>query len=307
MKYRIQRKRKSLITIGAHIITLLTLTCDQKAEITLMEKLTPDNFLGWTAKDAVEQYNRETIFDYIDGAGEVYLLYDFQSVLVKRYANPDDQDIIVEIFDMGSSYDAYGIFSHSHEKNDSLVGQGSDFRGSLMCFWKNRYYICISAEKEESKTNEAILELARAIDSNIGEDGEIPALVGFLPDDGLRANSIKYFHKYTSLNYHYYLSEKNILHLDDNTEAVLAIYDPGRAYLLIARYENDADARAAHASFIGGYIPDAGETGLAQIDNKSWVYAVTDKNFIVAVFDSPDPAHARGLVDRAMEKIIELQ
>ena len=64
-------------------------------------------------------------------------------------------------------------------------------------------------------------------------------------------------------------------------------------------------ARAAHASFIEGYIPDAKETGLAQIDDKSWVYAVTDKNFVIAVFDSPDSAHARGLVDRAMEKIIE--
>jgi hypothetical protein len=287
----------------ALLSAMMLAMCGRHNNNTAMEKLAPDNFLGWTAKDRVEQYDRETIFDYIDGAGEVYLLYGYRKALVKRYSKPNGQGIILEIFDMGSSADAYGIFSHSHERNDSLVGQGSDFHGSLLCFWKNRYYVCISAEKEDAETNEAILQLAQTIDRNIGPNGETPALLIYLPDDGLRANSIKYFHKYTSLNYHYYLSEMNLLNLNVTTEAVLAIYDPGRAHLLIVSYDNSGDARGAYDGFIEGYLPDAQEAGLAQLEGERWIYAITYENFVIAVFDVPSSELAKELVSDVKNRI----
>ncbi|MEW6674688.1 MAG: DUF362 domain-containing protein [Nitrospirota bacterium] len=41
-----------------------------------MLKFLPDEIYGWKAQKKVENYNRETIYDYMDGAGEIYLAYN---------------------------------------------------------------------------------------------------------------------------------------------------------------------------------------------------------------------------------------
>jgi len=38
-----------------------------------MRRFLPEDFQGWTLSDSVQVYDRETIFDFINGAGEVYL------------------------------------------------------------------------------------------------------------------------------------------------------------------------------------------------------------------------------------------
>lgn len=77
----------------------------------------------WDGKDL--NYNRRTIFDYIDGAGELYLAYNFQAVRVRRFEKSGQPSIIAELFDMGSSEDAYGVFSFERQDEDAGIGQGS--------------------------------------------------------------------------------------------------------------------------------------------------------------------------------------
>ncbi|MFZ6017433.1 MAG: DUF6599 family protein [Nitrospirota bacterium] len=52
-----------------------------------MLKFLPDEIYGWKAQKKVENYNRETIYDYIDGAGEIYLAYNlvqYQNIGYRR-------------------------------------------------------------------------------------------------------------------------------------------------------------------------------------------------------------------------------
>ena len=91
-----------------------------------MLKFAPDKIDCWSLADDPESYDRETIFDYIDGAGEVYLSYDFREVGVFRYRCQDEPDLVLEIFDMGSPADAFGIFSYSRESETRGIGQDSE-------------------------------------------------------------------------------------------------------------------------------------------------------------------------------------
>ena len=48
----------------------------------------------------------------MNGAGEVYLAYGFQRLLVQRYARPNQEEILVEVFDMGYPRNAYGALTN---------------------------------------------------------------------------------------------------------------------------------------------------------------------------------------------------
>ena len=231
-----------------------------------LAKLIPDEYNGWKTTGEIESYDRKSIFDYIDGAGEVYLMYGFIDVAVKKLTGPDSVEITVELFDMSTPDDAFGIFSHSREGNDTGIGGGSEYRDGYLCFWKDRYFVCVYTYKTGNEINDVVIGLGKAIAANIAGETNPPEILSLLPADGMRKSSEIYFHKQTSLNYHYYLSEDNILGLGDSTDAVMAQYDPGKTILLIVKYPALGEAETAYNNFISNYIPDADDSGLAETE-----------------------------------------
>lgn len=268
-----------------------------------MNRILTDDIEGWKATDSVEIYNRKTIFDYMNGAGEVYRLYDYRKLAVKRYTHDKHPAITVELFDMGTPEDAYGIFSHSRTGDDVGVGMGSEYRGGLLCFFKGRFFACVYAEKQTDETRQAVFELARTIGINIIGESRLPDILQYLPEENLHKQSVLYFHKHTSLNCHYYLAEQNILNLSDKTEAVLARFTPDDVLLLFIRYDDSSQAQKAIDSFIAGYIPEAKESGLAQIEQNKWVKVILFKNYVIVVFDAATAEQAETLANSVIERI----
>lgn len=271
-----------------------------------MHKLVPNKIRGWKAQGEVEVYDRETIFDYIDGAGEIYRSYGFRELAVVRVSKAGQPDIIIELFDMGTPEDAYGVFTHSGGGKEVGMGQGSDYRKGLLCFWKSNFFVCLQTEQETPESKEVLFDLARKIDGNITTTGAKPELLSCLPDEGRQRQSIRYFHIHSSLNYHYFLSDQNILKLDRRTEAVLARYTPDQCYLLCVRYRSSELAKEAFDSFVNAYIPEAKESGIAQIDNGKWVAAEREREFIVVVFDAPTSSFAQDLLRAVRSRLTVL-
>lgn len=281
------------------ICLVIVLSCGSGSEKTgadAMRQLVPQEILGWTIQESAERYDRETIFDYIDGAGEVYLSYGFRSVSVFHYVNPGSPEITVEIFDMGSAEDAYGVFTHARESEGTGIGQAYEYRGSLLCFWKGRHYVCVVAEKETPHSKNAVFMIARVVDQNITESARRPTIIASLPEDGLDRTSIRYFHTHALLNYHYFLAEDNLFNLDSATEVVLAAYAPGM-HLVCIRYPSPEQAAAGYDKFITAYVPEAAETGAARIEQGTWVAALHENDYVIVAFDGPDEERARRLVE----------
>ena len=117
--------------------------------------------------------------------------------------------------------------------------------------------------------------------------------------------SVRYFHKHTSLNYHYFVADQNILHLDENTKAVLARYEQaeGKSYLLLVQYQNIAQANAAFDGFVTAYLPEAKQTGIVQLEDGKWSAAKVLQQFVIAVFDAPNKAAAEILLQTASNKM----
>ncbi len=264
-----------------------------------MQELVPPEVHGWKADGKDESFDRERLHKYIDGAAEVYLTYGFREVFVRRYVKAETKPIVVEIYDMGSSADAYGIFSFEREVEEREIGQGSEYAAGWLRFWKGRYYVSVLAYPETPAGKAAVLDLGRRIAGAIKREGPAPQLLDYLPRSGLIADSVRYFHQHPCLNYHYFVAEKNILNLDRRTEGVLARYrrDEEKPYLLLIRYPRADKAAAALKSFAEAYMPEAKESGIIRLENGKWTASAAQGEFVVAVFDVPRKGTAEELLD----------
>jgi hypothetical protein len=186
--------------------------------------------------------------DYIDGGAELYLSYNFKGALSQKYMGPASDEITVDIFDMGSSFDAFGVFAHSRETVDASVGQGSEYAAGLLTFWKDRFYVSILAYPETPAKKEIVLTLGRAISGAIPR---LPPVLALLPRAGLSPESVRYFHHYIWLNSFHFVSSDNVLEIAHDTPAALGSYRQGAAnvFLLIVQYPTSARAEAAAARF----------------------------------------------------------
>jgi hypothetical protein len=89
----------------------------------------PTEAEGWKWDGNEERYDSQSVFQYMNGAAELYLAYDFQNLRVRRFEKPDRPSITLELYDMASSENAYGVFSFERQDRAVGIGQGSEFGG----------------------------------------------------------------------------------------------------------------------------------------------------------------------------------
>lgn len=289
---------KAFQVIG--ILILLALNADAGAHMQRFYQSIPKQVENWQAKDEDEFYNRSTLYEYIDGGAELYLAYDFKEVFVRRYAGPGGAEIILDIYDMGRSSEAFGVFSVEREDEDLGVGQGSEYGGGLLRFWKGRFFVSILSTGEAQKAEPAIIHLARAVDRLIAKEGLKPALLKALPGMRLDEKRLKFFHTAAILNRQYFIAEKNILLLDKHTDCMLGKYNQNddSALVLIVRYQNNEQAQTAYRTFLTAYMPEAAGTGIVQIENKTWTMLKIDGNVLILVLEATQKDFGMNLMAR---------
>src|SRR3990170_865385 len=131
----------------------------------------PSEVTGWKWDGKEIEYNSKTLFNYINGAAELYLAYGFQNLTVRRFEKSNQPPITVELYEMASSEDAYGVFSFERQDEATGIGQGSEFGGGLLRFWKGRYFVSIYADGEGAEVESGILKMGRAAANSISATG----------------------------------------------------------------------------------------------------------------------------------------
>ena len=252
-----------------------------------IRSLLPASFGEWKADGEDRFYDPKTIFDYIDGAGEVYRAYHMRRCLSRRYVGPQGGALVLDIFDMGSSEDAYGVFTHDRDGDPVAMGQEGLYKSGWLRFWKGRFFISVFDETQTGASAEGARILGGAVSELIRDSGPKPALISRLPPAGLEARSIRYLHDPVVLNTHFYLSDQNILHLDSGTGAALAMYqrDGAKVTLLLIQYPDAEKAKSAYGSITKHYLPDADPEGIAQLEDRKWAGARLDGTLLAVVLE----------------------
>jgi hypothetical protein len=208
---------------------------------------------------------------------------------------------------MGSSSDAYGIFTRNLGGEEAGVGQGSEYRSGHLYFWKGRYFASVFPTKRIAEPEQPVFAIGKALAARIPDVGPVPGIVALLPSRDRVKRSIRYFHEHTDLNQHYFVADENILNLGTNTEAVLANYrhEDAILYLLVIRYPEPKAAQAAHEQFLDLWLPEAKGPGRARLEDGTYVASARVGLYLVAVFDAPDEEQAARLLAQAKVMIEE--
>ena len=263
----------------------------------------PKTFRGWKQSSDSKQYLPKNLFDYIDGGAELYLSFGFKGLYVARFQKDKAFSLEVDLFDMGSSEDAFGVFRHDMEDEDVGIGQGSEYGGSWLRFWKGKYYVYIYAEGEGSSTQQTLLGLGRQIADRIETPGKKPDLVNKIPKQGVIPKSLRFFHNHTCLNYYYYLASKNILHLSEKTSGVFIKYGAGdhKVPLILIEYPDPTQADKAYNDFLANYLPEAKRGDVIQTENGKWVGGIPHGRYLVIVLDAVTQNGVRRLIEETLK------
>jgi len=260
----------------------------------------PDQINGWERDSKDRFFDDVTIFDYIDGAGEVYRAYNMRRCLSRRYDMNNGPSIVMDIFDMGSSEDAFGVFTHDQDGESMEIGQGALYRPGWLSFWKGRFFISIYAEEETTATEKTVKELGKVVASLIKTQGPTPSILLNLPSEDLQPRSVRYLHHHIVLNYHFYLADSNILNLGPQTHAALSRYKRGKesARLLLVMYPDAEKAKIALASFLKNYLPEADPQGMALLENGKWCAATLKGKLLAVVLEADSQQFAKRVLTR---------
>ncbi len=292
----------------------------------------PKNISAWSRPDSPRLITSKNIFDYMNGAGELYLGYHFNSLEVYEYKSKDENDILVELYFMESSDDSFGllsldwegepiIFDHStnKESNLSLVPPVRALYGKgLLRIWSGNLYVRIMAVRDTSTAKDVILKLGKIITTN-RQDASPPEMLNVLSPSvalnwKLRKDRVSYFHSYLILNSLYYLSHKNILRLNHSTEAVFASYerilnskDRDRIQFLAIKYPDTEKAKQAIDSFHKAYLPEYKQNKPVDLPDSStkffkiedgWLGYRQQNRSIAVVFECPDMESAQAIINQ---------
>ncbi len=296
-----------LVVIMLMMTELPALSAEKKEmRVATLKRLLPLNVEGYRASGKDEVYDRQTAFRYMNGAAELYRAYAFTHLIVRQYVQKDHPSILVELFDMGSSEDAFGIFSYQTEDEEVGIGQGSDYGGGLLRFWRGQYFVNVYAEKETPFIRNAVLKMGRTLSDKIKKDGQKPKLIALLPSEGLIERSLRYFHLHQVLNHHYFLSHENLLHLSEKTDAVLATYhlteEKTKTYLLLIQYPDSKQAEKGFDHFKKAYLPEASDGKAVRTENGKWTSAKHYQQYVWVVFDAPSEAKAEQMVEEVNKR-----
>ena len=303
----IDKKIRACFVIMVWIFTVAEIVEGEEKGKMNPEISLPAEAAGWKWDGKDMKFDSKSVFQYMNGAAELYLAYGFQNLMVRRFEKPNQPPITLELYDMASSENAYGVFSFERQDEAVGIGQGSEFGGGLLRFWKGKYFLSIYADGQGVEVESAILTIGRTTADLIQEMGPEPKLVDFIPGKalGLVDRSVRYLKSHILLNQRFFIAHQNILKLSQRTEAVLAQYtrEKQKTHLLLIRYPSVQEAKDAYQSFMGAYLPDAGRKDLLKTEDQKWTMGRQRGEVVIVVFGSPTAADAEVLLKATEEKL----
>ncbi|HOC24927.1 MAG TPA: hypothetical protein PKJ13_06430 [bacterium] len=166
-------------------------------EMPLIDRLPlPANGSGWRFDIEPQSYLPDNLFEYINGEAELYNDYHFAGMATAAYIRGDDMNMTysVDISDMGTPLDAFGIYSRhrSPELEYAAIGEEATVSELNIRFYKGRYFVQINAGSFEEAVREEMLRTANAIAETLPV-APMPRELALLPQENQLPHSLVYY------------------------------------------------------------------------------------------------------------------
>ena len=208
---------------------------------------------GWKYKEDPASYDAKNLFELIDGEAELYFPYGFKRTLSLSYvatANPTSS-VAVEVYEMGSTLDAFGIYSNYRDAHSTLTNIGTEgfFGGSQLMFYQARYFVKARMTNAALVNPKALMECARAISRILPSNTAPPEELALISIKHVIPQSRQYFAQ-SLLGYDFFsmgLTADAIVGTERTRVFVVLEITPKTAAEALGRYEAYlTENRAAH-------------------------------------------------------------
>jgi hypothetical protein len=152
---------------------------------------------GWKQSVEIQTFTPKTLFEYINGAADLYIMYDFQELKVAEYKNEKKASVIVDVYRHKTPTHAFGIYSQERLSNANFLDIGAQgyIEQNILNFLTGPYYVMINSYNTGAEDREILLTFAKKVAENLGEKGSLPSILSSFPEEGKKKNSEKFINK----------------------------------------------------------------------------------------------------------------
>lgn len=154
-----------------------------------------ENSLGaWNRAAPAEVYDKDNVFELINGEAELYFPYGFKRVVAAEYAQAADAEttVSVEVYELASLLDAFGVYSNYRDEESKTADVGAEaVAGSTqVMFYQDVFFV--KARTHKTDRQDQLLEFAREFSKVLPQRFEAPPEPGVLDVKGVVPASCQY-------------------------------------------------------------------------------------------------------------------
>ncbi|MCP4573681.1 MAG: hypothetical protein GY838_15085 [bacterium] len=168
------------------ILCLVLLVVAAQSALAQLPQLHVPAPASWTAVDQEYRFGRDSLWEYINGAAELFLTYRFSELVVADF-ELGDAALTVSVYDMGGKLDAYGVYETEKPRDAELLADAGaaavlqpPYQG---LFIKDRFYVKIEAGGGDV-TAEVLGAAMRDVAAALPGDDSLPPELSALPETG---------------------------------------------------------------------------------------------------------------------------
>jgi hypothetical protein len=197
MKGNETMKRRYLIAFFLFACLMLGIVDPPPVRSSDWEKFRFPEVAGWKQSGKIQTFTPKTLFEYINGAADLYIMYDFQELKVGEYKNKKKGSVIVEAYRHKTPTHAFGIYSQERLPNANFLDVGGQgyIEENILNFLTGPFYVKINSFNTGAEDKEILLTFAKKVAENLGEKGSLPSILAAFPTDGKKKNSEKFINK----------------------------------------------------------------------------------------------------------------
>jgi len=152
---------------------------------------------GWKQSGEIQTFSPKTLFEYINGDADLYLMYDLQELKVTEYLNEKKASVIVDVYRHKTPTYAFGIYSQERLSNANIIDIGAQgyIEKNVLNFVSGPYYVKLNSYNTGAGDEEILLNFAKKVSENLGEKGRLPSILSSFPQEGKKNNSEKFISK----------------------------------------------------------------------------------------------------------------
>jgi hypothetical protein len=186
--------RKGMMKTVCLVLGIIIFLCVPRAEA---KDFSFPEITGWRRSGEIQTFTPRTLFEYINGAADLYIMYDFQELKVAEYINEKKASVIVDVYRHKTPIHAFGIYSQERLSNANFLDVGAQgyIEQNILNFLTGPYYVKINSYKTGAEDQEILLIFAGKVSENLGEKGKLPSILSSFPEEGKKKNSEKFINK----------------------------------------------------------------------------------------------------------------